>query len=134
VAGILGYAPLGIHRAEILAGDPQPHRRLGAPPVDVAVGAGLRDAAVPMGGAPKEGLGELAHECLRGRATPLALPQPMQGEGRRQALLEAALVGGGGGEGEKPLRGLGTRTGRPRQGQLVGIHAPLDVAVRFQPM
>src|SRR4029434_23593 len=74
---------------------------------------------------------ELAREILRWHEAPLARPQDVQGDGRRKAFLEEALVRGGVVEGKKPLMRLVKLVGRPGQGQLVVIQTPLDVEMRF---
>jgi hypothetical protein len=51
---------------QVLAGDPQQHRRLDESLVDIEVGTVQGDAALALGRAYKEGLGELAREFLRG--------------------------------------------------------------------
>jgi hypothetical protein len=50
---------------------------------------------------------------LRGHQAPLALPQDVQGEGRRQAFLEEALGRGGVVEGEPRLMRLVKLMGSP---------------------
>src|SRR5215216_4423089 len=89
------------------------------------------DTSILIGGAHKKGVGKLAREFLRGYQAPLTLPQDVQGDGRRKAFLEEALVRGGVVEGEKLLMRFVKLVKRPGQGQLVVIQAPLHIEVRL---